>query len=74
MGVNYVKSVKAPLPHIKMLAVGGINEKNLASYLHTGVCGFGIGSNIVNKKMVDEEDYAGLTPLAREFMTAMENK
>lgn len=74
MGVNYVKSVKAPLPHIKMLAVGGINEKNLASYLHTGVCGFGIGSNIVNKKMVDEEDYAGLTALAREFMTAMENK
>ena len=54
MGVGYVKSVKAPLSHIKMLAVGGINEKTIASYLRTGVCGFGIGSNIVNKKMVEE--------------------
>lgn len=72
MGVGYVKSVKAPLSHIKMLAVGGINEKNLASYLHTGVCGFGIGSNIVSKKMVDENDYQGITALAREFMAVIE--
>lgn len=72
MGVGYVKSVKAPLSHIKMLAVGGINEKTIASYLRTGVCGFGIGSNIVNKKMVEENDYQGITALAREFMAVIE--
>lgn len=72
MGVGYVKSVKAPLSHIKMLAVGGINEKTIASYLRTGVCGFGIGSNIVNKKMVEENDYQGITALAREFVAAIE--
>ena len=72
MGVGYVKSVKAPLSHIKMLAVGGINEKTIASYLRTGVCGFGIGSNIVSKKMVDESDYQGITALAREFVAAIE--
>jgi 2-dehydro-3-deoxyphosphogluconate aldolase/(4S)-4-hydroxy-2-oxoglutarate aldolase len=72
MGVGYVKSVKAPLSHIKMLAVGGINEKTIASYLRTGVCGFGIGSNIVSKKMVDENDYQGITALAREFVAAIE--
>ena len=72
IGVGYVKSVKAPLSHIKMLAVGGINEKTIASYLRTGVCGFGIGSNIVSKKMVDENDYQGITALAREFVAAIE--
>lgn len=72
MGVGYVKSVKVPLSHIKMLAVGGINEKTIASYLRTGVCGFGIGSNIVSKKMVDENDYQGITALAREFVAAIE--
>ena len=72
MGGGYVKSVKAPLSHIKMLAVGGINEKTIASYLRTGVCGFGIGSNIVSKKMVDENDYQGITALAREFVAAIE--
>jgi len=52
MGIEYVKAVKAPLSHIKLLAVGGIDENNMADYLKAGVCGFGIGSNIVNKKLL----------------------
>lgn len=57
MGVIYVKAVKAPLSHIKFLEVGGIDEKNMADYLKAGICGFGIGSNIVNKKLIDVGDY-----------------
>lgn len=36
LGAGYVKAVKAPLGHIKMLAVGGINEKNIGKYLKAG--------------------------------------
>ena len=43
LGIEYVKAVKAPLSHIKLLAVGGINENNMADYLNAGVCVFGIG-------------------------------
>lgn len=67
MGVEYVKAVKAPLSHIKLLAVGGVDEKNMADYLKAGVCGFGIGSNIVNKKLIDAEDYTAITELASKF-------
>ncbi len=42
MGIDYVKAVKAPLSHIKLLAVGGIDENNISDYLKAGVCGFGI--------------------------------
>lgn len=67
MGVEYVKAVTAPLSHIKLLAVGGINETNMSDYLKAKVCGFGIGSNIVNKKLVDAGDYAAITELAKKY-------
>lgn len=67
MGPEYVKAVKAPLSHIKLLAVGGIDENNMAEYLKAGVCGFGIGSNIVNKKLVDAGDFAAITELAKKY-------
>jgi len=67
MGVEYVKAVKAPLSHIKLLAVGGINENNMSDYLKAGVCGFGIGSNIVNKKLIDSDDYSAITELAKKY-------
>ena len=67
MGIGYVKAVKAPLSHIKLLAVGGIDMSNMSDYLKAGVCGFGIGSNIVDKKMVDAGDYEGITNLAKKY-------
>lgn len=43
LGANYVKAVKAPLSHVKLLAVGGVDESNMQDYLKAGVSGFGIG-------------------------------
>ncbi len=70
-GPDYFKAVSAPLSHIKFLAVGGIDCDNMADYLKVGVCGFGIGSNIINKKMLDSGDYAGLTALAKRYVDAV---
>ena len=54
-GSEYVKSVKAPLSHIRFLAVGGIGENDICEYLDAGVCGFGLGSNIIDKKALAEK-------------------
>ncbi len=69
MGLSYVKAVTAPLSHIRLLAVGGIDESNMAEYLNAGVCGFGIGANIVNKKLIDAGDFAAVTELAKKYTT-----
>ena len=70
-GIGYVKAVKAPLSHIKFLAVGGVDENNMKDYLDAGVCGFGIGSNITNKKMIEENDFGGITRLTEKFVAAV---
>ena len=67
MGIEYLKAVKAPLSHIKLIAVGGINEKNMSDYIDAGIRGFGIGSNIVNKKMIEEENFEEITNLAKKY-------
>ena len=71
VGPEYIKAVKAPLSNIKLLAVGGINLNNIAEYIKAGVCGFGIGGNIVNKNMLENNDFDGLTQLAEDYTAAV---
>lgn len=68
LGAGYVKDLKAPLSHIKMLAVGGINENNIEEFLKAGAVGFGIGSNIVNKQLIEAGDFKAITNLAKNFL------
>ena len=72
LGSGYVKAVRAPLCHIRMTAVGGVDQSNMKEYLKAGVCGFGVGSNIVDKKMLAAEDYAGIAALANEYVEALQ--
>lgn len=69
LGSGYVKAMKAPLSHIRFLGVGGIDEKNMTEYLKSGVSGFGIGSNIVNRKLIEAGNFEEITKLVRMYTT-----
>lgn len=68
LGASYIKAVCAPLNHIRMLAVGGVNEKNIAEFLAAGACGAGVGGNLVNKTWIANGEFDKITALAKEFM------
>lgn len=51
-----------------MLAVGGVDENNMADYLKAGISGFGIGTNIVNRKLIDEGKFDEITHLAKKYV------
>ncbi len=74
LGVDYVKAVKAPLSHVKFLAVGGVDETNVAEYLKAGISGIGISSNITKKVLIDEERYAEISELAKLYVSAVNGK
>ena len=67
MGPAYIKAIRAPLSHIKMLAVGGINEKNLEDYLKAGVLCAGVGGNLANKEWVHAGEFWRITEVARQL-------
>ena len=68
LGIGYIKSVRAPLAHISMAAVGGVNENNIGDFAKVGVDGFGIGSNLVSAKVVAAGDFARITETAKKLV------
>ena len=74
LGPGYVKAVSAPLNHIRLLAVSGVNEKNIGTFLNASAVGAGVGGNLVNKKWIAGGEFEKITALAKEFVAATEEK
>lgn len=66
-GPDYIKTIKAPLSHIKLLAVNGVTAENMNEYLSAGAVGVGIGGGIVDKKLIAENDFEGITIAAQKY-------
>lgn len=66
-GAKYVKTLSAPLSHVKMLSVGGVTPENITEHLAVGACGVGVGSGIADKKLIAAGDFAGITALAKKY-------
>lgn len=71
IGLDYIKSIKAPISHIPMMAVGGVDVDNARAFIQAGCDGLGIGSSLVNKTLINESRYEELTELAKRFVEAV---
>jgi 2-dehydro-3-deoxyphosphogluconate aldolase/(4S)-4-hydroxy-2-oxoglutarate aldolase len=69
-GIDYIKAVSAPMPQIPMIPTGGVDTENIKDFIAAGVAAVGIGSNLVNKKLVAARDFEGLKQNARAFAEA----
>jgi 2-dehydro-3-deoxyphosphogluconate aldolase/(4S)-4-hydroxy-2-oxoglutarate aldolase len=65
-GVAWLKSIAAPLPELKFCPTGGIDSRNIATYLACpNVLAVG-GSWVAPKDAIASGDFARITQLARE--------
>lgn len=71
LGPGYIKAIRAPLSHIPLMAVGGVNEKNAADFMKAGCVGLGVGGNLVNKEWIRNGEWEKITALAKEFKKAV---
>ena len=68
-GPSYFKAVKAPLSHLRLLAVVGVNPENLPDYQAAGAAGYGMASNILDRKAIAENRFEVLTEKARKYVS-----
>lgn len=68
---EYISAVTAPLSDARLLAVGGVTENNAGDFIKKGFCGIGVGSNLYSKKLIENQDFKGLTYLAEKFKNAL---
>ncbi|MEO9476578.1 MAG: bifunctional 4-hydroxy-2-oxoglutarate aldolase/2-dehydro-3-deoxy-phosphogluconate aldolase [Cyclobacteriaceae bacterium] len=60
LGPGYVKDVLAPLNEIKLLPTGGVARDNIKAFFDAGAFGVGMGSSLIDKKMLAQRDADGL--------------
>lgn len=70
LGPNYIKALRAPLPHLKIVPTGGVDLKTIGAFFQAGVAAVGAGSSLISKSVLDQDDWPTLTKVAAEFVAA----
>lgn len=70
LGAKYVKDLLAPLRHVKLLAVGGVNPDNAADFIKAGCVGVGASGSLVNKDLIAAGDWNRIAAEAKRFIVS----
>ncbi|SCH90531.1 MULTISPECIES: bifunctional 4-hydroxy-2-oxoglutarate aldolase/2-dehydro-3-deoxy-phosphogluconate aldolase [unclassified Romboutsia] len=66
-GAKYVKSLKAPIPHVEIMPTGGVSIDNIDEWFKMGVSCVGVGSSLFNAGSLED-----IENLAKEFVNKIE--
>ena len=70
LGPAFVSGIRLLFPNISFMPTGGVemNKENLLSWFEAGVTAVGMGSNLITKKLLVEQDFNGIENNARELL------
>ena len=67
MGPAYLKAICAPLSHVRILAVGGVDDRTVNDYLAAGAVGAGVASCLFRKEWIQAGEWERITDAAKAF-------
>jgi 2-dehydro-3-deoxyphosphogluconate aldolase/(4S)-4-hydroxy-2-oxoglutarate aldolase len=67
-GPGFIKALKAPLPQVELVPVGGVNLETTADFIRAGASAVGVGGELLDAKLLDAKDWPALTERARRFI------
>lgn len=65
LGTSFIKAVKAPIPHAKLMVTGGVDVNNVKEWFAAGVTLVGVGSSLTAPGK--NGDFDQITKLAKQF-------
>ncbi len=71
MGMGYLRNLRGPLPHIPLLATGGVNPDSIPLFFEAGINAVGTGITVVKPELVKAKNYAEISRLARVHIEAI---
>ena len=71
LGYHYIQNLKGPLPHIPLMATGGVNPDTIPEFLSRGILAVGTGITVFRPDLVKAEDYEGIKALAAAHIEAI---
>lgn len=71
VGPRYVKDVLAPLNQVSLIPTGGVNLENAVEFIRAGAAALGLGSALVDPKLVADGNYRQIATTAAAFRDAV---
>lgn len=71
LGIEYIKALLAPLSHIPVVAVGGVNLDNVDQFIKAGAKGVGVGGSLVDKKAIYAGEYYKIKQVAQAYVNKL---
>lgn len=68
VGPSYIKDVRGPLPHVKLMPTGGVSIDNVGEWLRAGAVAVGVGSAVVDTKAIAAKQFRVITDNARRMI------
>jgi 2-dehydro-3-deoxyphosphogluconate aldolase/(4S)-4-hydroxy-2-oxoglutarate aldolase len=70
-GPKYLRSLKAPFPHARLIPTGGVNAANAADFIAAGAFALGVGADLVDPVALREGNLQKITSAAQELVHAV---
>lgn len=68
LGPGYIRNIRAPLPHLRVVPTGGVDLQTAPEFLKAGCAALGVGSSLVSAEILKTRNWAELTRLAAAFV------
>ncbi len=72
-GGLYIRSLKLPLPEVKLIAAGGVDQQTATSFIVAGASALGVGSELIPRDAVEKHQDHRIHELARRFLSFVKN-
>ena len=72
LGPGYIKNLRAPLPHLRVVPTGGVDLQTAPEFLQAGCAALGVGSSLLSAEILRTKNWAELTRLAGEFVRVVQ--
>ena len=60
------------MPHVNLMPTGGVSLTNAGDWIKAGACAVGVGSALLDKRAIAEENYAVLTENAKQLCASIQ--
>lgn len=72
VGMAFFKAIKGPMPYLRLMPTGGVTLTNAGEWLKAGACAVGVGTALLDKKAIDENNFKKLTENAQILIKSIE--
>jgi 2-dehydro-3-deoxyphosphogluconate aldolase / (4S)-4-hydroxy-2-oxoglutarate aldolase len=71
LGPQFIKDVRAPLPHVKLMPTGGVTLENAGDWIRAGAVAVGIGSALVDAAAIESGRYNVIAANAQRVVSTV---